>query len=541
MLDRYHLLQSLRATRVSRMPVNPVLQEVATPTGQVLFFLLLGGGLVYTFGNLALDILAQGGQLRPSGTLLVLALALLIALGFEFINGFHDTANAVATVIYTNALPPQLAVGWSGLWNLLGVLFSSGAVAFGIVTLLPLDLLLRVDSAAGLAMIFALLGASILWNLGTWWLGLPVSSSHTLIGSIVGVSLAHGVLSGTLGIDGSAWEQLQKVGYALLLSPLLGFLGAGLLLLGMRVVARRKTLFSAPQGRQPPPLGIRALLVLTCTGVSFAHGSNDGQKGIGLIMLILAALMPLSFAVDRGQAPAQVQQLRELAHRAELQLRRLAPEDIPTAPRRVLLDYQSEQRLTPEVLPALAAQLHNIGARLRGHDDLSGLPDDEVLALHNELYLSVETIRQLDRTEQVFDVDTWSTLQALRDRSLDTVQFIPPWVKVAVALALGLGTLVGWRRIVTTVGEGIGKQPLTYAQGASAQLTAMLTIGAADIYGLPVSTTQVLSSGVAGTMTANSSGLQWQTIRNMLLAWVLTLPAAICLAALLYWLLRVLI
>ncbi|MCP1606712.1 inorganic phosphate transporter [Pseudomonas citronellolis] len=541
MLDRYHLLQSLRATRVSRMPVNPVLQEVATPTGQVLFFLLLGGGLVYTFGNLALDILAQGGQLRPSGTLLVLALALLIALGFEFINGFHDTANAVATVIYTNALPPQLAVGWSGLWNLLGVLFSSGAVAFGIVTLLPLDLLLRVDSAAGLAMIFALLGASILWNLGTWWLGLPVSSSHTLIGSIVGVSLAHGVLSGTLGIDGSAWEQLQKVGYALLLSPLLGFLGAGLLLLGMRAVARRKTLFSAPQGRQPPPLGIRALLVLTCTGVSFAHGSNDGQKGIGLIMLILAALMPLSFAVDRGQAPAQVQQLRELAHRAELQLRRLAPEDIPMAPLRVLLDYQSEQRLTPEVLPALAAQLHNIGARLRGHDDLSGLPDDEVLALHNELYLSVETIRQLDRTEQVFDVDTWSTLQALRDRSLDTVQFIPPWVKVAVALALGLGTLVGWRRIVTTVGEGIGKQPLTYAQGASAQLTAMLTIGAADIYGLPVSTTQVLSSGVAGTMTANGSGLQWQTIRNMLLAWVLTLPAAICLAALLYWLLRVLI
>ncbi|SFC90602.1 inorganic phosphate transporter, PiT family [Pseudomonas citronellolis] len=541
MLDRYHLLQSLRATRVSRMPVNPVLQEVATPTGQVLFFLLLGGGLVYTFGNLALDILAQGGQLRPSGTLLVLALALLIALGFEFINGFHDTANAVATVIYTNALPPQVAVGWSGLWNLLGVLFSSGAVAFGIVTLLPLDLLLRVDSAAGLAMIFALLGASILWNLGTWWLGLPVSSSHTLIGSIVGVSLAHGVLSGTLGIDGSAWEQLQKVGYALLLSPLLGFLGAGLLLLGMRAVARRKTLFSAPQGRQPPPLGIRALLVLTCTGVSFAHGSNDGQKGIGLIMLILAALMPLSFAVDRGQAPAQVQQLRELAHRAELQLRRLAPEDIPMAPLRVLLDYQSEQRLTPEVLPALAAQLHNIGARLRGHDDLSGLPDDEVLALHNELYLSVETIRQLDRTEQVFDVDTWSTLQALRDRSLDTVQFIPPWVKVAVALALGLGTLVGWRRIVTTVGEGIGKQPLTYAQGASAQLTAMLTIGAADIYGLPVSTTQVLSSGVAGTMTANGSGLQWQTIRNMLLAWVLTLPAAICLAALLYWLLRVLI
>ena len=541
MLDRYQLLNSMRAARLQRMPVNPVLREVATPTGHLLFGLLLIGGLIYTFGNLAYDIRAQGGQLHFDGTLLLLALALLIALGFEFINGFHDTANAVATVIYTNALPPQVAVGWSGLWNLLGVLFSSGAVAFGIVTLLPLDLLLRVDSNAGLAMIFALLGASILWNLGTWWLGLPVSSSHTLIGSIVGVSLAHGALSGELGLGGSAWEQLLKVGYALLLSPLVGFLGAALLLLATRALVRNPTLFSAPEGRKPPPPGIRALLILTCTGVSFAHGSNDGQKGIGLIMLILAALVPLSFAIDRGHTPAQVHELRELAHRAELQVRRIAPGDTPTAPRQVLLDYQNEQRLTPEVLPALAAQLHNIVWRLRGHDNLAGLADDQVLALHNELYLSVETIRQLDRTEQVFDVEAWSTLQALRDHSLDAVQFIPAWVKVAVAMALGLGTLVGWRRIVTTVGEGIGKQPLTYAQGASAQLTAMLTIGAADIYGLPVSTTQVLSSGVAGTMTANGSGLQWQTIRNMLLAWVLTLPAAICLAALLYWLLRVLI
>ncbi|MDF3935765.1 inorganic phosphate transporter [Pseudomonas citronellolis] len=538
MLDRYQLLNSMRAARLQRMPVNPVLREVATPTGHLLFGLLLIGGLIYTFGNLAYDIRAQGGQLHFDGTLLLLALALLIALGFEFINGFHDTANAVATVIYTNALPPQVAVGWSGLWNLLGVLFSSGAVAFGIVTLLPLDLLLRVDSNAGLAMIFALLGASILWNLGTWWLGLPVSSSHTLIGSIVGVSLAHGALSGELGLGGSAWEQLLKVGYALLLSPLVGFLGAALLLLATRALVRNPTLFSAPEGRKPPPPGIRALLILTCTGVSFAHGSNDGQKGIGLIMLILAALVPLSFAIDRGHTPAQVHELRELAHRAELQVRRIAPGDTPTAPRQVLLDYQNEQRLTPEVLPALAAQLHNIVWRLRGHDNLAGLADDQVLALHNELYLSVETIRQLDRTEQVFDVEAWSTLQALRDHSLDAVQFIPTWVKVAVALALGLGTLVGWRRIVTTVGEGIGKQPLTYAQGAAAQLTAMLTIGAADHFGLPVSTTQVLSSGVAGTMTANGSGLQWQTIRNMLLAWVLTLPAAIALAAGLYWLLR---
>ncbi|WP_051148093.1 inorganic phosphate transporter [Metapseudomonas resinovorans] len=523
------------------MPVNPVLRERASPLGHLLFFLLLGAGLAYTFGSLALEVFAQGGELPLNGALLVLALALLTALGFEFINGFHDTANAVATVIYTNALPPQTAVVWSGCWNLMGVLFSSGAVAFGIVTLLPLDLLLKVDSDAGLAMIGALLGASILWNLGTWWLGLPVSSSHTLIGSIVGVGLAHGALSGELGLSGSAWSQLVKVGYAMLLSPLVGFLGAALLLLSLRALVRQRALFSAPEGRTPPPLGIRALLILTCTGVSFAHGSNDGQKGIGLIMLVLAALLPLSFAIDRGLTQAEVQTLGELARQAEVQVRRQGPGDAPTDPRQVLADYQREQRLTPEVLPALATQLHDIGERLGGHRDLASLSGEQALALRAELYLTVETIRQLNLSKGIFDIESWSTLQALRESSLDAIQFIPTWVKVAVAMALGLGTLVGWRRIVTTVGEGIGRKPMTYAQGASAQLTAMLTIGAADYFGLPVSTTQVLSSGVAGTMTANGSGLQWQTIRNMLLAWVLTLPASLALAATLYWTLRVLI
>lgn len=539
MLDRYHLLGSLHAERLS-VPASLVLREVATPTGQLLFFMLLGVALAYTFGNLAHHLFAQGISLRLDGTLLLLALALLIALGFEFINGFHDSANAVATVIYTNAMRPQWAVAWSGLWNLLGVLFSSGAVAFGIVALLPLDLLLNVDSSASLAMIFALLISAILWNLGTWWLGLPVSSSHTLIGSIIGVSLAHGLLSGEPALGGSASAQLLKVGYALLLSPLLGFLGAGLMLQCMRVLTRRRELFSAPQGRTPPPPGIRGLLILTCTGVSFAHGSNDGQKGIGLIMLILAALMPLGFAVDRGHAPEQVAELRELAGQAERHLQRVAPGEAPDAPREMLLAYVNGQPFTQDVLPALAAQLNELGARLDGRDDLASLSDEQTLALHDELYLSVETIRQLDRSEPLLDAEAGSSLHALRDSSLGALQFIPLWVKVAVAMALGLGTLVGWRRIVTTVGEGIGKQPMTYAQGASAQLTAMLTIGAADHFGLPVSTTQVLSSGVAGTMAANGAGLQRQTLRNMVLAWVLTLPAAIGLGATMYWVMRAL-
>ena len=535
MLDRFGMLEVMRASRLTQFPISPVLRETHGFKGRLAFFLLLAGALVFTFGALAHDIRASGTQLETGWPVAVLVVALLIALGFEFINGFHDTANAVATVIYTNALPPRFAVAWSGLWNFLGVLFSSGAVAFAIVSLLPLDLLLKVDSSAGLAMIFALLIASILWNLGTWWLGLPVSSSHTLIGSIVGIGLAHGAMAGHIGISGNAWSQLLTVGYALFLSPVVGFFAAFVLLRVMSSTIRNRALFHAPEGRTPPPRWIRAILILTCTGVSFAHGSNDGQKGIGLIMLILIATVPLAFAVDRGHSAEQTQRLLVLTQASEEQLHRVGGS--PAAnPRQALLSYQEDEVVRPHLLPSLGSVIGDIGARLERYGQLSQVPAEEVQALRNDLYLSLETIRLLDRSGQRFDLETWSSLQALRHEGERAIRFIPVWVKIAVALALGLGTLVGWRRIVTTVGEGIGKTPLTYAQGASAQLVAMLTIGAADGFGLPVSTTQVLSSGVAGTMAANGSGLQWPTIRNMLLAWVLTLPAAIGLAAGLYWL-----
>ena len=535
MLDRFGMLEVMRASRLTQFPISPVLRETHGFKGRLAFFLLLAGALVFTFGALAHDVRASGTQFEAGWPVAVLVVALLIALGFEFINGFHDTANAVATVIYTNALPPRFAVAWSGLWNFLGVLFSSGAVAFAIVSLLPLDLLLKVDSSAGLAMIFALLIASILWNLGTWWLGLPVSSSHTLIGSIVGIGLAHGAMAGHIGISGNAWSQLLTVGYALFLSPVVGFFAAFVLLRVMSSTIRNRALFHAPEGRTPPPRWIRAILILTCTGVSFAHGSNDGQKGIGLIMLILIATVPLAFAVDRGHSAEQTQRLLVLTQASEEQLHRVGGS--PAAnPRQALLSYQEDEVVQPHLLPSLGSVIGDIGARLGRYGQLSQVPAEEVQALRNDLYLSLETIRLLDRSGQRFDLETWSSLQALRHEGERAIRFIPVWVKIAVALALGLGTLVGWRRIVTTVGEGIGKTPLTYAQGASAQLVAMLTIGAADGFGLPVSTTQVLSSGVAGTMAANGSGLQWPTIRNMLLAWVLTLPAAIGLAAGLYWL-----
>src|SRR5262249_26218413 len=229
----------------------------------------------------------------------LLGVALLIALGFEFVNGFHDTANAVATVIYTHSLPANFAVVWSGTFNFLGVLFSSGAVAFGIISLLPVELILQVGSSAGFAMVFALLIAAIIWNVGTWWLGLPASSSHTLIGSIIGVGVANALMHGRDGTSGVDWGQATKVGWSLLLSPAIGFVCAAVLLLVLRGLVKKRELYEAPKGRTPPPWWIRGILVLTCTGVSFAHGSNDGQKGMGLIMLILVGTVPISYALNR--------------------------------------------------------------------------------------------------------------------------------------------------------------------------------------------------------------------------------------------------
>ena len=237
----------------------------------------------------------------------LLSLALLIALSFEFVNGFHDTANAVATVIYTHSLDPNIAVIWSGLCNLTGVLMSSGAVAFSVITLLPVELILRVSSGAGYSMVFALLIAAILWNLGTWWLGLPASSLHTMVGSIIGVGVANQIMSSFSGTSGVDWTQASKVFQVLLISPVVGFAGAALLFLLSKWTIRYPALYEAPKDNTPPPWPIRLLLIFTCSGVSFSHGSNDGQKGMGLIMLILIGTVPTAYALNHAVTPRDMQ------------------------------------------------------------------------------------------------------------------------------------------------------------------------------------------------------------------------------------------
>ena len=520
------------ATPASR----PHLDRKISPVTVVVFVGLLAIGLLYTAYSLVGDVREAGAQPSTYVPYILLGVALLIALGFEFVNGFHDTANAVATVIYTHSLPPNFAVVWSGFFNFLGVLVSSGAVAFGILSLLPVELILQVGSGAGFAMVFALLIAAIIWNLGTWWLGLPASSSHTLIGSIIGVGVANALMHGRDGTTGVDWAQATKVGYSLLLSPLVGFGCAALLLLALRAFVKNRALYEEPKGNQPPPWWIRGLLILTCTGVSFAHGSNDGQKGMGLIMLILVGTVPMAYALNRAMPADEMTRFAAVAQVTEASLMKTSTMDAPADPRAAVADYVRTKSISPAVVPAVATLTGSIGKQVREYGTLSKVPSAAVSNVRNDMYLVSEALRLLDKEPSLkLDAETRANLKASKKQIDDATKFIPLWVKVAVAIALGLGTMIGWKRIVVTVGEKIGKTHLTYAQGASAELVAMVTIGAADMYGLPVSTTHVLSSGVAGTMAANGSGLQMSTVRNLLLAWVLTLPAAMLLSGTLYW------
>src|SRR5262245_39166470 len=515
---------------------RPNLDKGFNPLTLIIFFGVLAAGFLYVVWSVQSDMSESGTKITTLAPYLMLFVALLIALGFEFVNGFHDTANAVATVIYTHSMPAEFAVVWSGFFNFLGVLLSSGAVAFGIISLLPVELILQVGSGAGFAMVFALLIAAIIWNLGTWWLGLPASSSHTLIGSIIGVGVANAMLHGLSGTSGVDWTKATEIGWSLLLSPIFGFCAAALVLLSLKVLVRNPDLYREPKGNQPPPWWIRGILILTCTGVSFAHGSNDGQKGMGLIMLILIGTVPLAYALNRSMPDKDIATFRATSTAAAQVIQaKAAGHNVLGNPRPAVTLYVSQRKINEGTYPSLAVLVREISAQVEQHGSLAKVPAEAVGNVRNDMYLVSEAIRFLMKDkENDLSKEEVAILNAYK-RSLDNAtKFIPLWVKIAVAIALGLGTMIGWKRIVVTVGEKIGKTHLTYAQGASAEVVAAGTIAAADVFGLPVSTTHVLSSGVAGTMAANGSGLQMATVRNLLMAWVLTLPCAILLSGTLY-------
>jgi PiT family inorganic phosphate transporter len=506
--------------------------------GMIIFGVAVVVGLIYTGVSITRDL----GTVHSTSIFpfLLLGVALLTALGFEFVNGFHDTANAVATVIYTHSLEPHVAVVWSGICNFAGVMWSSGAVAFGIISLLPVELILQVGAGAGFAMVFALLIAAILWNLGTWYFGLPASSTHTMVGSIIGVGIANQLMNPKQGTSGVDWDQALNIGKTLLVSPVIGFGLAALLLLLAKAVIKDKRLYEAPVGTEPPPFWIRGLLVLTCTGVSFTHGSNDGQKGMGLIMLILVGTVPTAYALNHAVTPAQTADfLASSQQTMQVVSKYVKPSAVVADSRDDLTNYIRTKAFDDNTMLALRQYINEVGNEVAGFKQYVNVPSDRMANLRNEMYVISESIRLIEKSGKTdFTADDKKVLANYKKHLDFATKFIPLWVKVAVAIALGLGTMIGWKRIVVTVGEKIGKDHLTYGQGAAAEITAMITIGMADYLAVPVSTTHVLSSGVAGTMAANHSGIQMSTVRNLLLAWVLTLPVAMMLSGFLFWAFR---
>jgi inorganic phosphate transporter, PiT family len=535
-------MNAMMATATGAMraaPSRPDLDKGLGGAGKIGFAAAVVAAILYVAYSVYQDASAAHVSATAYLPFLLLFVALLIALGFEFVNGFHDTANAVATVIYTNSMPANVAVVWSGFFNFAGVLMSTGAVAFGIISLLPVELILQVGSTAGFAMVFALLIAAIIWNLATWLLGIPSSSSHTLIGSIIGVGVANAMMHGKSGTAGVDWGKATEIGQSLLISPIVGFGFAALLLVALKLLVRNEALYKEPTPGVPPPLWIRILLIFTCSGVSFAHGSNDGQKGMGLIMLIMLILIgtvPTAYALNRAVPAPYVADFHTNSAAAGAALTAHAGGAATADARNSVESYIANKKLGTDTVPALASMIADIDHEVTVYGSLAAIPSASVKNMRNQMYLTAEAMKRISAEKSIGFSDSDKKSLAAYKASLDGgTRFIPIWVKIAVAFALGLGTMIGWKRIVITVGEKIGKTHLTYAQGAAAEIVAMATISAADNFGLPVSTTHVLSSGVAGTMAANGSGLQMATIRNLLVAWVLTLPASILLSAALYF------
>src|SRR4051812_40813417 len=396
---------TLNSSMGDAAPVQPAsrpnLDKGFNPLTMILFFGILAAGLLYVAYSIYADIDATGMRVTAYLPYILLFVALLIALGFEFVNGFHDTANAVATVIYTHSLPAEFAVMWSGFFNFLGVLLSSGAVAFGIVSLLPVELILQVGSSAGFAMVFALLIAAIIWNLGTWYFGLPASSSHTLIGSIIGVGIANALMRGRDGTSGVDWTKATEIGYALLLSPLFGFACAAILLLVLKFLVRNPALYQAPDGHKAPPLWIRGVLIATCTGVSFAHGSNDGQKGMGLIMLVLIGTVPTAYALNRALPESRIEQFQKNSTAASSVIAaKGAGHSIIGDPRRVVTQYVAARTISEGTYPALSVLVKDVGDQVRTYGTLDKVPAERVGNTRNDMYLASEAIRFLMKDKE---------------------------------------------------------------------------------------------------------------------------------------------
>jgi inorganic phosphate transporter, PiT family len=379
-------------------------------------------------------------------------------------------------------------------------------------------------------MLVSLFVAALFWNIGTWWLGLPNSSSHCLIGALIGVALGNALVHARSLVEGVHWPQLWTVLEALALSPVLGFVLSAALYFALSKTVRDKHLYE-PAREHPPIWWMRGVLVLTCTGVSFAHGTNDGQKSIGLIMLTIIGLFPAVFALNPEAARTLVN-LPNIARQIEPLIEKYGDDQKGDAVKaaKALEDYKAE--------PPASASLSDILRLKDGQDGRLGVASEtakERSGVRDNVY---KLIAQLKHAEEVTDINEGdkSKAQSLAKQLGEPVEYAPWWVRILSALCLGIGTMIGYRRIVTTLGQRLGKIHLTPAQGAAAETVSSVLIGISGFSGLPVSTTHIVTSGIAGTMVAAGAGLQFPILRRIVVAWLVTLPVTILIAGGLYYL-----
>lgn len=448
--------------------------------------------------------------------IVLLVICLLLACFFEFINGFHDTANAVATVIYTNSMKPTVAVVYSGILNFCGVLLGGITVAMGIVNLLPMEVLVDSNVYHGIAMILALLISAIVWNFGTWYLGIPSSSSHTIIGSILGIGIAFYFLPGDMGLSAVNWDKAKDTGMALLVSPLAGFTLAIIVMFIFKRLIKNDIIYKEPIPGKVPPLWVRMMLWTTCGLVSFFHGQNDGQKGVGIIMMILIAILPAQFSLDESvnlqSINGNVRHIRQLVLKA----------DTSKFGEKELFAYHD-----------ILNYSDHFNTHTTGKFTSNDVAISERFSLRKDVVKITKSAEKLIKSENLsLTLNDQKTLREEIKSSKRLIEYAPSWVIIMISISLGLGTMIGWKRVVKTIGEKIGKQHMSYAQGASAEIVASIGIGVATAYGAPVSTTHILSSGIAGSMVAKKGlkNLQRKTIINIMLAWILTLPVTIVLS-----------
>ncbi|CAL4325746.1 Low-affinity inorganic phosphate transporter 1 [Buchnera aphidicola (Eriosoma grossulariae)] len=472
-----------------------------------------------------------------------LILSLIFVCVYEIVNGFHDIANSVITVIYTRSMSSNIAVIMASVFNFFGVILGGLSIAYTIVHLLPIEVLLNLSFFHRFLVIFFILLVVMLLNLFSWYYRLPSSSSHALIGSIIGIGFANSILFHCSLLNSINVIHIKNIFIVLICSPFFGFFIAlffVFLLRSLKMILKYNNIINMDPvfyknkfNKTRPPFLIQMTLILSAIGLSYAHGSNDGQKSIGLIMLILMSILPGYFVLNLNSAPVEIIHTQKSIKyfKEYYQLNNLHAMNSYSVS--IKKHFYSKYSYYDD--PFLSS-MNYVNHIMNNVSNYRQLGITERIYIHRLLLLISNHINKklilsnINQGDKIF-------LKKLQFNILKSTEYAPLWIIFMVAFFLSIGSIIGWRRISVTIGKKIGQKNMTYGQAISIQMTSSISIGLANYVGFPVSTTHISSSAVMGVMLISRGGIQLKTVKNIFLAWVLTIPISIFLSGLLYWML----